>query len=75
MKKYRRDDKFIASVASRIKELREERGVSQDVFYIDTDINISRIEMGKQNISIYTLKYICDYFNISLEDFFKGIDN
>ena len=73
MKKYRRDDEFIASVASRIKELREERGISQDVFYIDTDINVSRIEMGKQNMNIYTLKCICDYFNISLEDFFKGI--
>ena len=57
----------------KIKQLREEKGVSQEIFYIDTDIHIARIETGKLNITVSTLKDICDYFGISLSDFFKDI--
>lgn len=41
--------------------------------YIDTNIHIARIETAKVNISVSTLKAICDYFGISLAEFFGGM--
>jgi transcriptional regulator with XRE-family HTH domain len=60
-------------IANRIKQLREEKGISQDSFFIDTDIHIARIESGRSNITVSTLSAICDYFRITLSDFFKDI--
>lgn len=75
MKNQRRDDEFIRGVAAHIKKLREEKGVSQEVFYIDTDINIGRIESGKQNITISTLKDICNYLHKPISSFFEDIES
>lgn len=71
MKKQRCNTELINKIVQRIKELREESKISQETFYIDTDIHIGRIETGKTNITVSTLKDICDYFSISLSDFFK----
>jgi transcriptional regulator with XRE-family HTH domain len=73
MKKQRCNKELLLKIAQRIKQLREEKGISQEVFYIDTDIHIARIETGKLNITVSTLQSICDYFEISLMDFFKGM--
>ena len=74
MKKQRVDSSIIESVSDRIKQLRESKGISQETFYIDTDIHIARIESGKSNITISTLSDICKYFNISLSEFFKEMN-
>jgi Helix-turn-helix. len=71
MKKQRCNQELLNKIAKRIKQLREERGISQDTFYIDTDIHIARIELGNSNITISTLKDICDYFQITMSDFFN----
>lgn len=73
MSKKRKNDILLLEIAQRIKQLREERHISQEVFYIDTDIHIGRIESGKSNITVSTLSAICDYLGISLNDFFNGI--
>jgi len=73
MKKQRCNQELLDKIAKRIKQLREEKGISQDTFYIDTDIHIARIEVGKVNITVSTLQDICDYFEIGLSDFFKDI--
>ena len=67
------DEKTIMAVAKRLKQIREERGLSQTTVYIDTDYNLGRIEVGKTNISISTLAILCKYYEISLEEFFKGV--
>jgi transcriptional regulator with XRE-family HTH domain len=74
MKKQRCNTELLLKIVKRIKQLREERHISQVVFYYDTEIHIARIESGKTNITVSTLKDICDYFNITLVDFFEGID-
>jgi transcriptional regulator with XRE-family HTH domain len=71
MKKQRCNQELLNKIAKRIKQLREEKCVSQDTFYIDTDIHIARIELGKINITVSTLQDICNYFEISLSEFFK----
>ena len=73
MKRQRCNTELISKIVNRIKQLRNEKGVSQDTFYIDTDIHIARIETGKVNITVSTLQDICDYFGISLIDFFVEI--
>ena len=73
MRKQRFNKLLLLKIAQRIKQLREEKDISQDLFYIDTDIHIARIETGKLNIRVSTLQDICEYFGISLSDFFKEI--
>jgi transcriptional regulator with XRE-family HTH domain len=59
-----------AQIAKRIKMLREQNDVSQQSFYNDTNIHIGRIEAGHSNLTISTLCEICNYFEITLGDFF-----
>lgn len=62
-----------AAVAARLRELREQKGVSQESVYIDTDLNIGRIEAAMNNLTIDTLAILCDYYGVTFEEFFKGI--
>lgn len=74
MPKRRRNEKLVAAVGKRLRELRLAKGLSQDAVYIETDIHIARVEMGRYNITISTLSDLCAYYGISIEEFFKGIE-
>jgi len=74
MKKQRFNEDLLLKIAKKIKQLREDEGVSQNTFYIDTDIHIARIETGRLNITVSTLQVICNYFGISLSEFFRNIE-
>ncbi|MCW8896606.1 MAG: helix-turn-helix domain-containing protein [Flavobacteriales bacterium] len=65
------DIELLNKIALRIKTLREEKNITQEIFYNDTGINIGRIERSKRNFSMSTLKRICDYLEITLKDFFS----
>ena len=67
----RANKELLQKIAVRIKELRERKGASQEDFITDTGINIGRIESSKSNFSVSTLEIICNYFEISLKDFFS----
>jgi len=68
-----RDDLLLDKIAAKIKKLREQQHVTLEQFYLDTNVNISRIESSKANISVSTLNAICKYFGITLQEFFKGL--
>ena len=55
MKRERHNDKVVGEVIARLKLLRRNHGLSQMDVYIDTDINIARIESGRGNMSISSL--------------------
>ena len=74
MKEQAKDDILLKKITLRIKEIREQKGISQESFYNNTGIHIARIELAKLNISITTIARICQYFEITLEEFFKGIE-
>ena len=70
MPKQLKNKELIETIVLCIKDLRNEKSVTLEAFYFDTGIHLARIEQGKQNISVSTLSKICDYFQISLSDFF-----
>jgi len=68
------DIKLVEQVAKKLRRIREEKGLSQDLVDMDIDTNTSRIERGKANVTISTLSRLCKYYGMSLEEFFRGID-
>ena len=65
---------LLEAVARKLKQLREAKGLSQRIVYIDTDFNIGKIEVGKTNITISTLSRLCKYYGTSLKEFFNELD-
>ena len=64
------------SVARRIKELRREHGITQERFALMVGLNrsyLADIEKGNRNFGIDTLDKIVRGFNLTYEEFFKGL--
>ena len=74
MPKQLSNSELIENIVRVIKHLRKSKNITLEVFYFDTGIHLARIEQGKQNITISTLSQICDYFEVSLSDFFLLIE-
>ncbi len=70
-----KNQQLIDAVVLKLKLLRESNGLTQEDVYNDTGIHIARIETRKFNITISTLDALTKYFNISMEDFFKHLEN
>jgi transcriptional regulator with XRE-family HTH domain len=66
---------LLLKIARQIKHIRETEGISQDDIYFETGIHIGRIETGKSNITFGTLEAICEYLEISVKDFFSGMED
>ncbi len=69
----RRDDKVLQQIADRIRKLRKIRDLSQAAVFEDTGVNVGNIETKPFNMTITTIVVLCDYFEVTLEEFFKGI--
>ena len=70
-----RDSKLLQKIAIVIKQLRDEKGISQEEVYNDINIHIGRIETAKANLSVSTLAALCKYFNISLSEFHRRMES
>ena len=66
-----RNSALLKKIGARIKQLREEHEITQEVFFNDTGINIGRVERAERDISMSTLGNICKYLDISLKEFFR----
>ena len=62
------------AIAGRLKELRIAKGVSQETVYEDTGIHIGKIETARYNITVSTLSRLCNYYGITLKEFFDTLD-
>lgn len=62
-------------IAQRIKELREQRGLTQEALAYKSDVDrtyMNHVENGKRNISIINLeKIIVDGLEVSMLEFFN----
>lgn len=69
------DHKVHRQIALRFRELRKERNLTLDAVIFDTGINIKRIEYGGNiNLSVDTIVRLCEYYEISLGDFFNSLE-
>lgn len=68
-----KDEALLSAMVQGLKTLRTERQLTQEDVYNDTGIHISRIETGRVNVSLSTLKAILDYYQTSLSQFFQNI--
>lgn len=67
------NEKLVRKVAYELRAIRKSRGLTQETVCNDTGIHAGRVEMGKLNITISTLSRLCDYYGVSLQDFFKEL--
>lgn len=69
-----KDQALLRSTVDGLKVLRRQRNLTQEDFYNDTGIHISRVETGRVNITLSTLKTILDYYQVPLSVFFQQIN-
>ena len=73
MTRERIDKELMMRVGNRLREIRKARGFQQEKVMFNTRIKIGRYERAEVNISLTTLSVLCEYYGISLKDFFDGI--
>lgn len=62
-------------IGIRLRELRNEKGLSQEKFSFICELDrtyIASIEQGKRNVSIVNIEKIAKALNISIQDFFTS---
>ena len=67
---------LLIAVGKRVVELRKNRGLTQIQLSYDLDIEDSalrRIEKGRTNITMLTLKKLVETLKVSYEDFFSRV--
>lgn len=60
----------------RIRELRNQIGISQEKFALSIDMDrtyFASVEAGKRNIAICNIKKIADGLNVTLSELFRDI--
>ena len=67
---------IIIDFGNRIRNLRKEKGLSQEKFALSIDMDrtyYASVEKGKRNISILNIEKIAKGLEIDLETLFKGL--
>ena len=62
-------------IGIRLRELRTEKGLSQEKFAFECELDrtyIASIEQGKRNVSIVNIEKIAKALNMSVSDFFNS---
>jgi len=67
------DDELLRLVVERMKELRYERGYSQEYVIERTKLNLSQYEAKIHVPSLDSLSRLCQFYNITLDEFFDPI--
>ena len=67
---------ILNNFATRIKEIRISKGLSQEKFALKIDMDrtyYASVESGKRNISLKNIQKIADGFEMSLEELFRNM--
>lgn len=76
-----KNKRLLSAIRLILKELRAETGLTQEQVANnikvnkDLSIHIGRNETGNQNLSVSTLYELCEYYNLSLSEFFKRVED
>ena len=69
-----RDQTVLDQIGEKIKTLREAKGWTQQYVFDEYGFNMSRIESGRTNLTISSLKKLLKVFNTTLSSFFRDIE-
>jgi transcriptional regulator with XRE-family HTH domain len=69
-----RNNNLLKNIAVVLKQLRDNTGLTQDEVYDETKIHVGRIETAKANLTVSTLAALCSYYEISLSEFYKKVE-
>lgn len=73
MARERKETDFLIAVGKKLREIRESKSYSQEYVYENTKINLDRVEKARTNYTLSTLYILCNFYGITLDEFFKGI--
>ena len=65
---------FMKSVGEHAREIRESKGLSRNKVLFDTDVDCTKLEEGVGYSRIKDLKILCEYYGITLAEFFEGVE-
>ena len=68
---------FLKKIGTRVFQLRQQRGWSQEEFAHRAGLHrtyISSLERGQRNISLLNVQAIAEAFDITISQFFEGIE-
>lgn len=68
------DKAHLRRIALILREVRQEKGMTQERFMDETGIHIARIERAGVSVGAVTMKRICDELGISVSDFYKRVE-
>ncbi|OGX86784.1 hypothetical protein BEN47_12425 [Hymenobacter lapidarius] len=66
-------DTLPLEIVHRLQRLRRARGYTLQEVYDATGIHVARLEANKANMRVATLAVLCQYYEISLAEFFQGL--
>jgi transcriptional regulator with XRE-family HTH domain len=69
-----KNSKLLKNIAIVLKQLRDNVDLTQDEVYDETKIHVGRIETAKANLTVSTLAALCEYYKISLSEFYKRVE-
>ena len=70
----RLDKDFMNLVVQRLKSIRKQKNILPNTVFKNTGFHIGRLETQPQkNLSISSLKKLCDFYDMSLEEFFEDL--
>jgi transcriptional regulator with XRE-family HTH domain len=75
-----KNERLLSAVRLVLKELRAKSGLTQEQVANnikankDLSIHIGRNETGSQNMSVSTLYELCEYYKVSISEFFKRVE-
>ena len=72
--KQRRDEELLSMVIQRIKDLREKHHYTQEYVNEYTKLDIPHLEAGRDFPSLTTIAILCNFYNITLVEFFTPIN-
>lgn len=68
------EEKYLAKLGGNIKKIRTEKNMTQNDLAIQCNFekaSMSRIESGKTNVTVLTLRKIGNVLEVDISDFFK----
>jgi transcriptional regulator with XRE-family HTH domain len=75
-----KNERLLSAVKQVLKELRAKTGLTQEQVANnikankDLSIHIGRNETGNQNMTVSTLYELCEYYKLSISEFFKRVE-